>query len=215
MRKRRNALDWSWRSNHLAYRVCVIGVAQFLLLTLTAALTYPGGYDFTGYYFSDLGATRARNGEPNAISSALFSTALSAIAIALVPFWFAAGSAPDGSRFERVLSVLGSALGLLSSPFVVGVALAPMDTMLDAHMLMFLVFFPLFMSASLAHSVSMLINRRQPARAGVLGLALFAISLLVLKDPLNPYVPLLQKVLIYGYFSWVLMFANQTLKNEC
>jgi hypothetical membrane protein len=212
MKGTRNTLNWSWRSKHLAYRISVIGVAQFMLLTFAAALIYPGGYNVTEYYFSDLGATMARNGEPNLISSVLFSTALSMIAVALVPFWFAARSVGYRSRFERLLSVIGSTLGLLSSPFIIGVALAPMDTMLEAHILMFFTFFPLFMSASLAHSVSTLLNRRQPARVGILGLALFAISLLVLKDPLNPYVPLLQKVLIYGYFSWVFMFANQTLK---
>jgi hypothetical membrane protein len=47
----------------LACLVTVFGVMQFLLLTFLAAFFYPGGYDYFGYYFSDLGAVIARNGE--------------------------------------------------------------------------------------------------------------------------------------------------------
>jgi hypothetical protein len=38
----------------LACMLTVFGVIQFFLLTLLAALAYPGGFDYFGYYFSDL-----------------------------------------------------------------------------------------------------------------------------------------------------------------
>jgi hypothetical membrane protein len=71
----------------LARIVSVLGVAQFFLLTFIAAFFYPGGFDYFGYFFSDLGALSAKNGEPNQVSSILFSVAVVTIAITLVPFW--------------------------------------------------------------------------------------------------------------------------------
>ena len=49
-----------------------LGVIQFIILTLLAVIFYPGGFDFYSQYFSELGATLARNGEINGISSSLF-----------------------------------------------------------------------------------------------------------------------------------------------
>jgi len=44
-----------------------LGVIQFILLTFLAVMFYPGGFDFYNQYFSELGATMARNGELNSI----------------------------------------------------------------------------------------------------------------------------------------------------
>ena len=56
----------------LACLSTIFSSLQFLLLTSVAALFYPGGYDYLGYYFSDLGAVVARNGASNSFSSTLF-----------------------------------------------------------------------------------------------------------------------------------------------
>ena len=117
----------------LACLVTVFGVGQFLFLTFLAALFYPGGYDYFGYYFSDLGAVNAGNGEPNSISRSFFSMALTIIALALIPFWLIIHRLFRESAVERILSILGSALGLLSSPFTIGVGLFPIDTQLETH----------------------------------------------------------------------------------
>lgn len=198
-----------WKGHaRLAYMISIFGVLQFLLLTFVAAFLYPGGYDYFSYYFSDLGAVVAKNGELNTLSSTLFSVTLTLIALALVPFWLIARSSFTESRLERVLSKLGSALGLMSSPFMIGVALFPIDTQLNNHFFMFLIFFPLFTVASLLYSIAIILNRRYPNLFGLVGLALFILSLLVLADPVAAHVPFLQKILIYGYFIWVLIFIS-------
>ncbi len=94
--------------------VTVIGIVQFLVLTYVAAVIYPGGYDYFGYYFSDLGAVTARNGDPNALSSALFSVSLSGVALALIPFWISVRNLSGGSKLSRVLTRVGSISGSLS-----------------------------------------------------------------------------------------------------
>ena len=189
----------------LACMVTVFGALQFLLLTFLASFFYPGGFDYFGYYFSDLGAVVARNGESNSISSTLFFVALTVVALVLIPFWLIIRSLFTESTVEKVLSILGSALGLTSSPFIIGVALFPIDTQLETHILVTLIFFSLFVLATLLYSIAIILNQNYPNYFGLVGLVLFAISLVILMDPLAPHVALLQTIVTYGYFIWVLI----------
>jgi len=189
----------------LACIVTVFGVLQFLLLTFLAAFFYPGGYDYFGYYFSDLGAVVARNGEPNSISAVLFSVALTIVALALIPFWLILRSIFTESRVGRVLSTLGSISGLTSSPFIIGVALFPIDTQLDPHILATLIFFSLFVLSTIFYSIAIMLNRNHSNYFGLVGIVLFAVSLAIFVDPLAPHVAFLQTIVTYGYFVWVLL----------
>jgi len=189
----------------LACLVAVFGVVQFLLLTFLAAFFYPGGYDYFGYYFSDLGAVIARNGEPNPISAILFSVALTIVAIALIPFWLILRSIFKESRLGGVLSTLGSMLGLTSSPFIIGVALFPIDTQLDTHILATLIFFSLFVLSTIFYSIAIILNKNHSNYFGLVGIVLFVVSLAIFVDPLAPHVAFLQTIVTYGYFIWVLL----------
>lgn len=191
----------------LACLVTVFGVMQFLLLTFLAAFFYPGGYDYFGYYFSDLGAVIARNGEPNPISAILFSVALTIVAIALIPFWLILRSIFKESRLGGVLSTLGSMLGLTSSPFIIGVALFPIDTQLDTHILATLIFFSLFVLSTIFYSIAIILNKNHSNYFGLVGIVLFVVSLAIFVDPLAPHVAFLQTIVTYGYFIWVLLQA--------
>ena len=189
----------------LACVVTVFGVLQFLLLTFLAALFYPGGYDYFGYYFSDLGAVAARNGEPNIVSRALFSVALTIVALALIPFWLVIRRLFTESTVERVFGAVGSASGLIGLPFIIGVALFPIDTQLDTHILVTLTFFSLFVLASLLYSIAITLNKSYSNYSGLAGVVLFAISLVILMDPLASHVAFMQTIVTYGYFIWVLV----------
>ena len=189
----------------LACLVTVFGVVQFLLLTFLAAFFYPGGYDYFGYYFSDLGAVIARNGEPNSISAISFSVALTIVALALIPFWLILRSIFTESRVGRVLSTLGSILGLTSSPFIIGVALFPIDTQLDTHIIATLIFFSLFVSSTIFYSIAIMLNQNHSNYFGLVGIVLFVVSLAIFVDPLAPHVAFLQTIVTYGYFVWVLL----------
>jgi len=185
--------------------VTIIGVLQFILLTLIAGSFYPGGYDYYSYYFSDLGAVMARNGEVNSISSTIFTFTLTVVALTFIPFWVIIRSPFTGSGIERMLSRIGSALGLLSSPFIIGVAVFPIDTQLETHFIVTLAFFSLFTVATLLYSIAIVLNERYPNRLGIIGMILFGISIMVYLDPLASYVAFLQNVLAFGYFIWVLL----------
>ena len=211
-----NFNDWPIASKHtegLSQKVVTFGVAQFIILTMSAAILYPGEYNLFGHHLSELGASVARNGAPNAASSTLYSVALTSMALTLIPFWIEALTLFRDTNRMKTASRLGSALGLMSSPFLVGVALYPFDTQLDMHFKMFLVFFPLFNLASLIYSTAIIIDRRLPNRNGFLGFSLLALSIIVLVDPVAAYVSFLQKILIYGYFIWVL-FMNKIIYSR-
>lgn len=185
--------------------IIMFGAVQFFLLTFAAAFVYPGGFDYFGYFFSDLGAVVAKNGEPNYISSALFSVALVIVAITLIPFWLIIRSPFTKSKLEKVFSILGSSFGLISFPFLIGVAISPIDTQLDNHIIMTLIFFSLFVLASLLYSVVIILNQGYPKHSAIVGFVLFGISTVIFIDPLASYVAFLQTIVLYGYFAWILM----------
>lgn len=187
------------------FLLVIFGVVQFFLLTSFAAFFYPGGYDYFGYYFSDLGALVAKNGEPNTVSSMLFSVALVIIALSLIPFWLKLRSIFTESRIEKSLSTLGSIFGLFSSPFIIGVALFPIDTQLDIHFIVTMMFFSLFVASTLLYSVVIFLNANCSNYFGLFGIILFIISLIIFIDPLAQHVALLQTIVTYGYFIWVLL----------
>lgn len=183
----------------------IFGVLQFILLTFIAGIFYPGGYDYGSYYFSDLGAVTARNGAVNSISSKIFIVTLTVIALTFMPFWIIIRSLFTESRAERILSLAGSSLGLLCSPFLIGVAIFPMDTKGEIHFIVTLAFFSLFTVATLLYSMAIILNEKYPNRLGIIGLILFGISNMIYLNPLAPYVAFLQNVLAYGYFIWILI----------
>jgi hypothetical protein len=185
--------------------ITIFGVGQFLLLTFLAAFFYPGGYDYFGYYFSDLGAAEARNGESNSISSTLFSAALTIVAIALIPFWLILRLIFTESKVGRVLSTLGSILGLISSPFIIGVALFPIDTQLEAHISATMIFFSLFVLSTILYSIAIIVNQKYSNYFGLVGIVLFLVSIIIFLDPLAQHVAFLQTIVTYGYFIWVFL----------
>ena len=187
----------------------IFGVLQFFLLTFLASFFYPGGYDYFGYYFSDLGAVTAQNGEHNSISRALFSVALPIAALTFIPFWLIIRRLFTESTVEKVLSTLGCTLGLMSSPFMIGITLFPMDTHLAVHFIVTLIFVLFFVLASLLYSIAIILNPHYPNYLGLMAFVLFAISLASsatsFMDPNAPHGAFLQKIAVYGYFIWTLI----------
>jgi hypothetical protein len=166
---------------------------------------YPGGFDINHQFFSELGATVTKSGELNNVSSLLFLVANFVIGLTLVPFWLMIPSILKDTRGLKAPMKLGSILGLLSCPFIIGTACYPIDTQLRMHSYMFMVFFPLFNLASLIYSITLILNHGENEKYGGFGVLLFLISILVVINPSASYVSFIQKILLYGYFIWVLL----------
>ena len=91
---------------------------------------------------------------------------------------------------------------------MIGVARTPMDTHLTMHFTMFLLFFPLFIVASLLYSCLIVRGQKYQHYVGVFGLGLFILDFIVLMNPLASYGAMLQKVVLYGHFIWVLALTH-------
>jgi hypothetical protein len=129
-----------WQKNVYCY--VFIGCGLFVLLTVVAMFTYPGGtftdgltvgYNFFHNFFSDLGRVTAPNGQPNTVSMILFITALTIAGLGLVFFFIAFRQFFKTDETGKWLSLLGTIIGAASGLCFVGIACAPYDLFLDIH----------------------------------------------------------------------------------
>ncbi len=151
----------------------VAGCGLFVLLTLAAMLAYPGGtvadpatkgYSFFRNFFSDLGRTVSPLGEPNTLSFLLFVVALTLAGLSLVLFSLVMPSLFRQPRSARALSLGGSLCGVVAGLSFVGVALAPANLLLPAHVIFVQVAFLSFLLAALGFSGAILLTRDYPRR---------------------------------------------------
>jgi hypothetical protein len=129
-----------WRLT--VYRYIILGCGLFLVLTVAAMFTYPGGnfkeelttgYDFFHNFFSDLGRITVSGGRSNLISAGLFWAALTLAGSGLVAFFLAFRDFFRTERVGRFWSDLGSFVGMTSGLCFVGIAFAPYDIFFDLH----------------------------------------------------------------------------------
>ena len=153
------------------YRVVFIGCGLFVLLTIAAMFTYPGGtitdettqgYDFFRNFFSDLGLVTALNGEPNLISMILFMIALTLAGIGLILFFIAFRD----FFTNNLLSLLGTILGVASGLCFVIIAFAPYDVLFNIHTQTVIWAFRAFLPAVAIYSYIIFRQDVYPRRSG-------------------------------------------------
>lgn len=124
------------------YRYIYIGCGLFVLLTVAAMFTYPGGlytgelttqYEFFRNFFSDLGRITVEDGRQNTTSAILFFLALSIAGLGLIFFFIAFRQFFMTDRTAKIVSLIGTIIGVASGILFVGIACAPYDLFLDIH----------------------------------------------------------------------------------
>jgi hypothetical protein len=156
---------WGKRPFQFTTFACI----QFVVLSAIAMLVYSGGtvadpnsrgYSFFDNFFSDLGLTISRSGAPNTPSMALFITALTLAGLGLVVFFVAAPQFFWRERVLRVLSLLGSAFGVLSGLCFIGVAWTPANLMAGPHGQVTLWAFQTFLVVVVFYDLAIVLNPR-------------------------------------------------------
>lgn len=149
----------------------VAGCGQFVPLTLVAMLTYPGGtvadpttegYAFFRNFFSDLGRTVSPLGKSNTLSFLLFVVALSLAGLGLVLFSLVMPSLFRRSRLAWGLSLMGSMCATVAGISFIGVALAPANLFLPAHVIFVQTAFLSLFLAALSYSGAILLTSDYP-----------------------------------------------------
>ncbi len=194
-------------------RVCclitVLGELQFIVVTFIAMLFYPDGYSFTVNYFSHLGTTVTVRGKPNTVSRVLFLIAFMITGVVLIPFWIVITTLFSDKKTTRYISLLGSTLGVISSPFLMGIAIFPGDTQYDLHSLSTRAFFLLFAFAIAIYSVAILLNRDYQNFYAYIGIAFFIVIVLFIFRFFTSIGAIMQKIIVYCFIIWA---AIQTVK---
>ena len=115
---------------------------QFVVLTAIAMRVYAGGtlwnpwahgYDFSGNFLSELGATRAWSGQDNHASALLFAIALGTLCLAFMCFAAAWRGFAFRDRRAAAAGVAGQVFGTASGASCAAVAVTPVNLALQAH----------------------------------------------------------------------------------
>jgi len=159
----------NWRK--YAYISNMVGCIQFVILTFIGMLFYAGGtllhpnrpgYSFFQNFFSEIGLTVAQSGEPNTISFIFFSLAFFIVGILLVPSFIAFPYLFRETRNEKLITKIGSILGLFTCFCFSGITFAPADIYLAAHAWFVRMGFSLGFVVSLLYSSAIYINPSYP-----------------------------------------------------
>ncbi|MHA1489334.1 MAG: hypothetical protein ACTSRI_06735 [Promethearchaeota archaeon] len=212
MRKLEDLKSWK----RVACLISVIGGLQFIIITIFAMIFYSGGYLFFEYTFSYLGTTCAVNGTDNTISRVLFVIACTTAAITLSPFWFVMPTLFFEKNLTKYISLLGSTCGVVSSPFLILLAIIPGDIDFAGHILATNIFFLLFAAAILIYSIVIFLNKDYQNIYGFVGIAF---SILIVLYPavfrsIDLIRALMQKIIIYGFILWVEYQVTKVWKVE-
>ena len=190
----------SWK--RIGCLISVVGTLEMIVLTLIAMILYPDGYSFSDHYFSHLGLTHTPNGSDNIVCQILFIIALVGAAISLIPFWVVMTTIFSDLKGVKYLSYFGSILGLLSSPFLIGIAIFPGDTHGALHSISARNFFLLFAIAILVYSIAIFFNKDYQNIYAIVGIIFSVIIVLFIFRFFSAINPIMQKTIIYGFCLW-------------
>jgi hypothetical protein len=147
--------------------LAIIGILLHILLITIAMFTYPGGmrdnpaiqgYSFWGNTFSDLGRTRAWNGESNLISMILFTLAYGTQIITIIPFYLKFIRIFLESKIEMKISKIGSYFGITSSVAFIGILFTPADILNEAHWVFVFIGYPSILIMGVCYSVTIILS---------------------------------------------------------
>ena len=124
----------NWKEK--AFFFDILGCTAYVILIFLAMVFYPGGtptnpntqgYTFWENWLSDLGLIESHSGENNIVSMVLFTAALTFWGLSVIPFFLALRLLFTESKFEKLLSTVGSILGVIAGIGLIGIAYTPAD----------------------------------------------------------------------------------------
>ena len=175
----------SWRQR--VFSVIMFGSVLFVVLTLVAMPFYAGGtsadptasgYSFFSNFFSELGLTVTRTGQPNTVSAILFFTAMVMAGSGLVLFFMAFPQFFAQSKSGRLLSRIGSVFGVISAVCFIGVGFTPANLYIEAHLAFVMWAFQILPLAVILYAVAILREPGYPNRYGFVFVAFAALLVL-------------------------------------
>ncbi len=197
----------------IGYWLGVIGVIQFIILTIIAMFTYPGGYSFTHNFFSSLGRmSSANNHMPSIASRIIFIIACTITAIMNIPFGLALRTNLKDTMSEKILSWIGTILSIGSTPFLFLLSIFPADVRFGPHMLATRLFFLLFGLGVIIYTPAFFLSKRYNKVVASYGILVAIMAILYMS--LFIFNALFQKFTIYMMILWVIVQGVYLLKRK-
>ncbi|MFW9806164.1 MAG: DUF998 domain-containing protein [Candidatus Thorarchaeota archaeon] len=194
----------------------ILGGIIFVVATFIAMLTYPGGYSFIDDSFSSLGRTEI-NSIPSMLNYYLFVTACTGAAVCLVPFLFVMRTYFTETTSFKVLSWLGTLLGLGAAINLSALSIFAGNLFEDIHGTTTRIFFILIMLGILCYSIAILKKSDYENVYALIGLVAVVLCLLyiiglfgVMSDIIGS--PLWQKIAVYSLVLWSVFQGYKLLK---
>jgi hypothetical protein len=194
----------------------ILGGIIFVVVTFIAMLTYPGGYSFLDYTFSRLGHTMV-DSTPSMLNYYLFVTACTGAAVCLIPFLFAMRTLFTETTGLKVLSWLGTLLGLGATPNLSALAIFAGDVSPEIHGNTTRLFFILIMLGILCYSIAIVMNSEYKniyAGIGFIVVIVCLLHIVAMFGILSEYfgTALWQKVSVYALVLWSVFQGYEQLK---
>ena len=171
-------------------------ILSFIVLSVIAMFFYPGGtlnnpeqivYSFVHNFFSDLGTTVSYSGASNTISCILFNLSLCIIGISFSLLFL---KIRNVFKEHKILSIIGSVLGVYAGLCFIGVAFTPADTSINPHIFFAHWIFRSLFVVSIIYSILIFKSEGFDNKYaygfiifGIMVLAYVVYSELVLRDP--------------------------------
>lgn len=195
--------------------ITLMGGIQFLIVTILAMFFYPRPYNFFFDWFSSLGFVNANltfKGAPflfNGVSMVMFIVAILIVGVAIIPFFIVYQTRFKERTLTKILSRIGSTLGVVSGPFLMAVAY-PADVFPLGHTVGAMGFFLIFAFTIITFSIAIFFNKEYSNLYAVVGIivAVNAILYIFLPD-LIPQLFIInafhQKITVYSFVVWALI----------
>jgi hypothetical membrane protein len=136
----------------------ILAGIQFIIITFALMIPYPEGYSFFENSFSSLGLSVTR-GYPTPLNWLFFAVATTAAGMLSIPFWLSIRTVLVETTPEKILSGIGTTLGVIAGPCLAGVGIFAGDLYGTEHGISTILFFLLFSSAIIIYSIAILINK--------------------------------------------------------
>lgn len=196
--------DWKQK----AFIFEILGCVVYVILIFLAMLFYAGGTDVNpdspGYLFwanwiSDLGRTKAYSGKDNIVSMILYLIAQTFWGVSLILFFLALRSLFTEGKVEKILSTIGSILGVIAAICLVGIVFTPADILGGPHIIFVYIGYSALLYLGIIYSITLFKSERLPMQYAII----FLIWTIIFMNSLTMGV-VGQKI---GRFSTIICFA--------
>jgi hypothetical protein len=166
---------WKERAFTFTMQAC----SAFVVLTAIGMMYFPGGYAFSGNYFSEIGMWYVNSGaDANPIGAILFPIALISAGLGLIVYFIGITQLCTQTQLQKIIVWISAAIGLVSGICFIGVAFTPanFENLLGLHSQFVLWAFQLFPLAVIFQMVAIFMDKTYPNKYAFLDLV-FALLL--------------------------------------